>query len=49
VAGDAADVDVRPLREPELTRRLLAVARSSAAARPVVAEVLAALADACRA
>jgi molybdate transport repressor ModE-like protein len=49
VAGDAADVDVRPLCEPELTRRLLAVARSSAAARPVVAEVLAALADACRA
>jgi DNA-binding transcriptional LysR family regulator len=48
VADDAADVDVRPLREPALTRRLLAVARSSAASRPVVAEVLGALADACR-
>ncbi|MDT4930868.1 MAG: hypothetical protein QOF92_3735 [Pseudonocardiales bacterium] len=47
VADDAALIDVRPLREPRLTRRLLAVARSSVAARPVVAEVLDALVAAC--
>jgi molybdate transport repressor ModE-like protein len=43
VPDDAAGVDVRPLREPPLTRRLLAVARPSVAARPVVTEVLDAL------
>ena len=43
VAQDAAAVDVQPLREPTLTRRLLVVARPSVAARPVVAEVLDAL------
>jgi DNA-binding transcriptional LysR family regulator len=47
VADDAAAIDVRPLREPQLTRRLLAVARSSVAARPVVAQVLDALSAAC--
>jgi molybdate transport repressor ModE-like protein len=48
VAADAADVEVRTLREPALSRRLLAVARSSTAARPVVAAVLDALAHASR-
>jgi molybdate transport repressor ModE-like protein len=41
--GGAGTVQVQALREPTLTRRLLAVARASVAARPVVAEVL----DAC--
>lgn len=48
VPPDAAAVDVRPLRDPVLTRRLLAVARSGVAARPVVGEVLDALVAACR-
>jgi molybdate transport repressor ModE-like protein len=48
VADSAADVDVRPLREPAMTRRLLAVARASVAARPIVGEVLDALSEACR-
>lgn len=48
VADDAAAVDVRPLRDPQLRRRLLAIARASVAARPVVAEVLDALGAACR-
>ncbi len=48
VAVDAADVEARPLREPTLTRRLIAVTRSSARGRPVVQSVLAALADAAR-
>jgi molybdate transport repressor ModE-like protein len=43
VPSDADGVDVRPLRQPALTRRLVAVARASAAARPVVREVLDAL------
>jgi DNA-binding transcriptional LysR family regulator len=43
VPDDAAGVDVRPLRRPALTRRLVAVARASVAARPVVSEVLEAL------
>ncbi|WP_375483869.1 LysR family transcriptional regulator [uncultured Jatrophihabitans sp.] len=43
VAEDAAPVQVLPLAEPRLNRRLLAVARASVAERPVVAEVL----DAC--
>ncbi|WP_375499819.1 LysR family transcriptional regulator [uncultured Jatrophihabitans sp.] len=46
VAVGAADVHVQRLREPALTRRLLAVARASVADRPVVAEVLDALARA---
>lgn len=48
VADDAAAVEIRPLLEPALSRRVLAVARSSVAARPVVAEVLAALERTCR-
>jgi molybdate transport repressor ModE-like protein len=48
VPGDVEGVDVRPLREPALTRRLVAVARASVAARPVVATVLDALVDASR-
>ncbi|MCL2780160.1 MAG: LysR family transcriptional regulator [Actinomycetia bacterium] len=43
VAADAAQVSVRPLREPSLRRRLLAVSRPSAKARPIVGLVLAAL------
>jgi DNA-binding transcriptional LysR family regulator len=46
VPADVQGVDVRPLREPALTRRLVAVARASVAARPVVAAVLDALVDA---
>jgi molybdate transport repressor ModE-like protein len=49
VPEDAAGVDVRPLRQPPLTRRLVAVARASVAARPVVREVLDALSQASRA
>ena len=44
-----AAVQVQALREPTLTRRLLAVARTSVAARPVVAEVLDACARAAKA
>ncbi len=40
VADRVADVDVRPLRPPQLERRLVAVARASALGRPVVAAVL---------
>ncbi len=43
VAEDAAHVDVRELRAPRLRRRLTAVARSSALARPSVAAVLTAI------
>ena len=43
VAADAADVDVRRLVEPILRRRLFAAVRSSAAARPVLQNALAAL------
>jgi molybdate transport repressor ModE-like protein len=43
VSPDAAPIEVRTLREPRLTRRLTAVARSSALGRPVVAAVLDAL------
>jgi len=43
VADDAARVRVRALRAPELRRRLSAVARSSALARPAVAAVLGAI------
>jgi molybdate transport repressor ModE-like protein len=48
VAAGAAAVEVRALREPALRRRLLAVARSSVAARPVVGAVLDALAQAAK-
>lgn len=48
VSTDAARVSVGELAGPPLRRRLLAVARASVAARPVVAETLAALRDACR-
>jgi DNA-binding transcriptional LysR family regulator len=40
VPDSVADVDVRPLRHPQLERRLVAVARSSALGRPVVTAVL---------
>jgi DNA-binding transcriptional LysR family regulator len=40
VAVDAAAVRTSALREPTLNRRLIAVARSSAMARPVVAAVV---------
>jgi len=43
VAAQVASVDVRALTEPPLRRRLIAVARSSGQARPVVQAVLAAL------
>jgi molybdate transport repressor ModE-like protein len=43
VAFEAAPVDVVELRDPPLTRRLVAVARASVAARPAVAEVTRAL------
>ena len=49
VDTDAARVDVGALREPGLSRRLLAVARPSVAARPVVSAVLDAVAVACTA
>lgn len=48
IAANAADIRVVALREPELSRRLIAVARASAAARPVVAAVLDALSVAAR-
>lgn len=48
VAVDAADVEIRTLREPVLQRRLRAVARASALARPVVEEVIGSLARAAR-
>ena len=48
VARDAAAIDVRELREPALRRRLVAIARASVAARPVVAEVTEALVRAVR-
>jgi len=48
IADSVADIRVSRLREPQLTRRLIAVARASAAARPVVAAVLAAIGTASR-
>jgi DNA-binding transcriptional LysR family regulator len=45
IAADAR-VDVRPLGEPPLGRRILAVARSSVRTRPVIASALQALAQA---
>ena len=48
VATDAAQVDVLPLREPRLQRRLSAVARSSVLGRPAVAAVVDSLAAAVR-
>lgn len=47
VPADAVAVQTRPLRGPALTRRLLAVARPSVAARPAVDAVLRAVAQAC--
>jgi DNA-binding transcriptional LysR family regulator len=44
VADDAADVVVHALRAPVLRRRLTAIVRASARARPIVREVLSALA-----
>lgn len=46
VAEGVAGIAVRTLREPRLSRRLLAVARGSVAARPVVSTLLDALGDA---
>lgn len=46
VAGEIADIEVRPLRSPVLGRRINSVTRTSAATRPVVQSVLAALRDA---
>ena len=46
VASSAADVTIRPLREPQLTRTISAVVRASARSRPIVRTVLAALSDA---
>jgi len=47
--GDlSTEIDVRPLRDPVLRRRLSAVGRSSALARPVVSAVVDALAAAVR-
>jgi DNA-binding transcriptional LysR family regulator len=48
VALDAADVEIRRLREPQLERRLIAVARASALGRPVVGVVMRSLATAAR-
>lgn len=47
VAVGVAGVQIAPLREPALTRRLRAVARPSVASRPVVGEVVEALVRAC--
>jgi molybdate transport repressor ModE-like protein len=46
VADEVRGLDVRPLREPSLERRLTAVARGSVLSRPTVAAVLDALAAA---
>ncbi len=46
IAADAADVTIRALREPRLTRTISAVVRSSGQSRPIVRTVLAALSDA---
>jgi len=40
VASVVEGIDIRALREPRLGRRLYAVARASALARPVVATVI---------
>ncbi|MCU1657075.1 MAG: transcriptional regulator, LysR family [Pseudonocardiales bacterium] len=48
IAEGAAPVETRPLREPRLERRLIAVARASALTRPVIGAVLDALAVAAR-
>jgi DNA-binding transcriptional LysR family regulator len=48
VAADAVQVQLTRLREPAMQRRLIAVARASALARPVVAAVLDACAAAAR-
>jgi len=48
VAAAVEGIHVRPLREPPLNRRLYAVARASALARPVVATVIESFAAAVR-
>jgi molybdate transport repressor ModE-like protein len=48
VADDAAEVDVRPLHEPRIRRRLLSAARASTLGRPVVSAVNDSLAAAAR-
>lgn len=48
VADGVADVEIRGLREPRLGRTLMAVARTSALRRPVIASVLDALTAAAR-
>ncbi len=45
VAGDTALVDLHPLADPVMTRRLAVVTRSASAGRPVIQAVLAALSD----
>ena len=47
VAADAA-LDIKPLREPVLEHRILAVVRASARTRPVVASAMEAIATAAR-
>jgi DNA-binding transcriptional LysR family regulator len=44
VADNVAEVELRPLSEPRMSRRLIALLRTSSQARPVVRAVLAELA-----
>lgn len=44
VADNVAEVELRPLREPRMNRRLIALTRTSSQARPVIRAVLAELA-----
>jgi len=46
VADTVAEVELRPLRQPRMNRRLIALTRTSSQARPVVRAVLAELAKA---
>jgi len=47
VADNVAEVELRPLSGPRMSRRLIALTRTSSQARPVVRAVLAELAKAC--
>ena len=47
VADNVAEVEIRPLAEPRMSRRLIALTRTSSQARPMVRAVLAELAKAC--
>ena len=47
VADNVAEVELRPLAGPRMSRRLIALTRTSSQARPVVRAVLAELAKAC--